>query len=93
MADPEARRRIADQGMDIPPPDEQTPEALGTFQRAEFTRYCEATAAPPTRAQPSVKKPGGIDSSAYFPKFGLEHLLPRTVSNRPDCTARHANSN
>jgi len=93
MADPEARRRIADQGMEIPPPDEQTPEALGAFQRAEFTRYCEATAAPPTRAQPSVKKPGSIDSFAYFPKFGLEHLLPRTVSNRPDCTARHADSN
>jgi tripartite-type tricarboxylate transporter receptor subunit TctC len=90
MTDPEARRRIAGQGMEILPSDDQTPEALGTFQRAEFTRYCEATAAPPSTSLPSIKKPGGIDAFAYYPKSGLEQLLSRPVSNRPNCIARRS---
>jgi hypothetical protein len=40
--------------------------------------------------QASIKKPGGIDAFAYYPKFGLEQLLPRPVSNRPNCIARRS---
>jgi tripartite-type tricarboxylate transporter receptor subunit TctC len=39
MADPDARRRIADEGMEIPPPDRQTPEVLGAFQKAEIEKW------------------------------------------------------
>ena len=42
MADAAVRRRITDQSMEIPPRDEQTPEALGTFQRAEIAKWCDA---------------------------------------------------
>jgi hypothetical protein len=28
--------------MEIPPPEDRTPEALGAFQRAELSRYCDA---------------------------------------------------
>jgi tripartite-type tricarboxylate transporter receptor subunit TctC len=42
MTDPAVRRRIADQGMEIPGREQQTPAALGTFQRAEIVKWCEA---------------------------------------------------
>jgi tripartite-type tricarboxylate transporter receptor subunit TctC len=39
MADSTVRQRIADQGMEIPPRDQQTPEALGAFQKAEIEKW------------------------------------------------------
>jgi tripartite-type tricarboxylate transporter receptor subunit TctC len=42
IADSGVRRRLSDQGMEVPPPEDQTPEALGAFQRAELSRYCDA---------------------------------------------------
>jgi len=39
MADPAVRRRIADQGMEIPPREQQTPEALGAFHKAEIEKW------------------------------------------------------
>jgi tripartite-type tricarboxylate transporter receptor subunit TctC len=39
MADPAVRQRIADQGMEIPPPEQQTPEALGAFHKAEIEKW------------------------------------------------------
>jgi len=44
MTDPAVRRRIADQGMEMPPRDQQMPAALGAFQRAEIAKWCEAMA-------------------------------------------------
>ncbi|HEY3642589.1 MAG TPA: tripartite tricarboxylate transporter substrate-binding protein [Xanthobacteraceae bacterium] len=38
MADPATRRRIADLGMEIPPREQQTPAALGAFQRSEIEK-------------------------------------------------------
>jgi tripartite-type tricarboxylate transporter receptor subunit TctC len=38
MADAAVRQRIADLGMEIPPREQQTPEALGAFQRSEIER-------------------------------------------------------
>jgi tripartite-type tricarboxylate transporter receptor subunit TctC len=42
MTDPAVRRRIADQGMEIPAREQQSPAALDTFQRAEIAKWCEA---------------------------------------------------
>jgi tripartite-type tricarboxylate transporter receptor subunit TctC len=39
LADPETRKRIADQGLDIPPREQQTPEALAAYQKAEIEKW------------------------------------------------------
>ena len=39
MADDATRQRIADLGMDIPPRQQQTPEALGAFHKAEIEKW------------------------------------------------------
>ena len=39
MADPATRARIADQGMEIPPRDQQTPAALAALQKAEIEKW------------------------------------------------------
>jgi tripartite-type tricarboxylate transporter receptor subunit TctC len=39
LADPTVRQRLADLGQEIYPPDMQTPEALGAFQKAEIEKW------------------------------------------------------
>jgi tripartite-type tricarboxylate transporter receptor subunit TctC len=39
LADPAVRRRCAEVGLAIPPPEEQTPQALAALQRAEIERW------------------------------------------------------
>ncbi|MBM3528911.1 MAG: tripartite tricarboxylate transporter substrate binding protein BugD [Alphaproteobacteria bacterium] len=39
MADPAVRKRFVDQGFVIPPPERQTPEALGAYQKAEIAKW------------------------------------------------------
>ena len=39
LADPLVRKRLLDLGQDIPPPDQQTPEALRALQRAEVEKW------------------------------------------------------
>jgi len=39
MADPGVAKRIAEQGMSIPPPDQQTPEALAAYHKAEIEKW------------------------------------------------------
>ena len=39
LADPAVRSRLADLGLEIPPPAQQTPEALGRFHRAEIEKW------------------------------------------------------
>jgi len=39
LADPAVRARIADQGLDIPARDQQTPAALAAFQKAEIEKW------------------------------------------------------
>jgi tripartite-type tricarboxylate transporter receptor subunit TctC len=39
LADPAVRQRLADLGSEIPPLDQQTPEFLGAFQKAEVDKW------------------------------------------------------
>jgi tripartite-type tricarboxylate transporter receptor subunit TctC len=39
MADPTVRMRMSDFGLEVPPPEQQTPEALGAFQKAEIQKW------------------------------------------------------
>jgi tripartite-type tricarboxylate transporter receptor subunit TctC len=39
LADPAIRRRIADLGLEIPPREEQSPEALRALQKAEIEKW------------------------------------------------------
>jgi tripartite-type tricarboxylate transporter receptor subunit TctC len=39
MADPNVRKRIADQGMNLPPPDLQTPEAFAGYLRGQMDKW------------------------------------------------------
>jgi len=39
LADAGVRKRFADQGQEIPPPAQQTPQALGAYQKAEIEKW------------------------------------------------------
>ena len=39
LADPAARQQLADLGFEIPPREQQTPEALAVFQKAEIEKW------------------------------------------------------
>jgi tripartite-type tricarboxylate transporter receptor subunit TctC len=39
LADPAVQRRLADLGQDIPPREQQSPEALGAFHKAEIEKW------------------------------------------------------
>jgi tripartite-type tricarboxylate transporter receptor subunit TctC len=39
LADPNVRTRLADLGQEIPPRDQQTPEALSSYQKAEIDKW------------------------------------------------------
>jgi tripartite-type tricarboxylate transporter receptor subunit TctC len=39
MADPTVRQRIADQGMEIPPPEQQTPEGFAVYLKSEMDKW------------------------------------------------------
>src|SRR5215210_603853 len=39
MADPTIHKRLSDLGLDIPPRDQQTPQALGAFHQAEIEKW------------------------------------------------------
>ena len=39
LADPAVRQRLADLGLEIPPREEQTPEALAAVQKADIEKW------------------------------------------------------
>jgi tripartite-type tricarboxylate transporter receptor subunit TctC len=51
LADPEVRRRLSDLGQDIPPRDQQTPEALDRLQRREIDKWWPIIKAAGMKAQ------------------------------------------
>jgi tripartite-type tricarboxylate transporter receptor subunit TctC len=51
LADPAVRQRLADLGYEIPPREQQTPEALGAFQKAEIEKWWPIIKAAGIRAE------------------------------------------
>jgi tripartite-type tricarboxylate transporter receptor subunit TctC len=51
LADPATQKRIADQGLDSPARDQQTPEALAAYQRAEIEKWWPIVKAANIKAQ------------------------------------------
>jgi tripartite-type tricarboxylate transporter receptor subunit TctC len=51
LADPATQKRFADQGLDIPPRAQQTPEALATYQKAEIEKWWPIVKAANIRGQ------------------------------------------
>ena len=39
LADPRVRQQLTDLGQEIPPPEQQTPQALGAYQKAEIEKW------------------------------------------------------
>ena len=39
LADPGVRKRLAELGQEIPPPEQQTPAALAAYQKAEIEKW------------------------------------------------------
>jgi hypothetical protein len=39
LADPTVRQRFGDQGQEVPPSEQQSPEALGAHQQAEIEKW------------------------------------------------------
>jgi len=39
LADPVVQKRLGDQGLEFPPPEQQTPEALGAHHKAEIEKW------------------------------------------------------
>jgi tripartite-type tricarboxylate transporter receptor subunit TctC len=51
LADPATQKRIADQGLDIPALDQQTPDALAAYQKAEIEKWWPIVKAANIKAQ------------------------------------------
>ena len=39
LADPTVRQRFSDQGQELPPRDQQTPQALAAYHKAEIEKW------------------------------------------------------
>ena len=51
MADPAVRQRLTDMGQEIPPREQQTPDALGALQKAEAEKWWPIIKAAGIKAQ------------------------------------------
>ena len=51
LADPAVRQRLTDMGQEIPPREQQTPDALGALQKAEAEKWWPIIKAAGIKAQ------------------------------------------
>ena len=51
LADPTVRQKLIGQGFEIPPREQQTPEALGAYQKAEIKKWWPIIKAAGIKAQ------------------------------------------
>jgi len=51
LGDPSVRQKLETQGYEIPPPEQQTPEALRAFQKTEIEKWSPIIKAAGVRAE------------------------------------------
>src|SRR5262249_29220385 len=74
LADATVRQRFADQGQDVPPREQQTPEALAAQQQAEIEKWWAILKAANIKAE-NIKAEKGASAPVFLGSDGVK--LPR----------------